>query len=311
MASKTLFLAVALTSLFAASAIEKKVDDACIKAHTAVTETWEDAFIGSNADKDKLLELAKDCMDKCPQPYFAECAMLKDPFDHDDIEESCRESYNALHEAFGQLKYERQKEAGEKLPELVKKCADACTGDKHITEECLAFEGINEDTLFEGLPGAGVLEQGSENYGSVSTLMKLSRECKGAIDSVMEAEEVLYASEEYNTAVGTGQKEIVTLSAECKKVCPGDATQLCEPIVYEPDLNTDGEEDIVPLAQDCKDAVDSLVEAEQIVLANINWDDVEQKEEEIPTLLAVCMKACADEDKRLCESVVSDELVFN
>lgn len=309
MASQKLLLAVTLASPFAASAIEKKVDDSCIKAHSAVTQTWEDAFIEAKADTGKLLELAKDCMGKCPQPYFAECAMLKDPFDHDDPEESCKEPYNALHEAFGRLKYEGDKEAGEKLPELIKKCADACTGDKRIAEECVAFEGINEDTLFEGLPGARMLDQGSENYDLVSPLMKLSIECKVAIDSVMETEEVLYANEEYNTAAEMDQKELVTLSEECKKVCPGGATQLCEPIVYEPVLNTDVE-DVLPLAHQCKDAVDSLVEAEQIVLANIHRDDVEEKEEEIPKLIAECMKACSHE-KRLCESVVSDELVFN
>lgn len=218
MKTALLALAVALPCVTTARDGETRPVNDCTKAHRAVVDAFGNAYFGpgDKKEKGKLPGLVKTCQDKCPQPYYADCAMFNQSVEYDDIEEGCRKPYSEMHVAYDSL-FDGDKKAAKTFPDVVKKCVDACKGDKRIHDECVAFEGIDENTDFEGTLAAGSAE--FDEYVAQSPMTDVSDECEAARDKLMTTEGMFLKNMKKPSAKEL--KNLNKLVDACTNLCPG------------------------------------------------------------------------------------------
>lgn len=166
-------------------------------------------------EQDKVNKLIDRCMDKCPQPYYAKCAMFTQY--PEVIEEDCKKPYDDMHITYVEMAYVGDKDISKVFP-LVKTCADACKGDKPAYDVCVVFEGIDEITDFEAF------QIDFRDYGLAGDYEKLSDKCEDALDELYTVEdEFLIRQKELSVEDST---ELAKLSEACSNVCP-DSKLLC------------------------------------------------------------------------------------
>lgn len=218
-------------------------------------------------------------------------------------DKECKPAYDAVYEAFGDFEFGGDKEAGEKLPGLIKECTKQCPGP--YSDECLAFKDV-ETTVLEDVPEECAKAQdamftafgdfefgGDEKAGE--KLPSLVGECRRACRGSKRLEEdclVFGGPQEYDGIAPEGDYFFAEAPGPVRFFFEGAGAP--EGFGFGPEGAVGMLDPIAELPKKCEEAVHELLDVNGAHLFSEDRKEREASGKKLPELEEKCKKVCED-----------------